>query len=232
MTENREPGAAARRRLIELNHAIDVGMITYPGMPGPRIVPHLTREASRGHYAEGTEFAIDRIDLVGNTGTYLDSPFHRYADGVDLAAIELERIADVPVAVVDVSGSRTRGIEPVALADVEVAGRAVLLRTGWDVHWGTAHYLDLHAAPFLTEAGASLLAESGAALVGIDSVNIDDASGNVRPAHTILLGAGVPILEHLTGIEQLPPTGARLHAAPPRFHGFGTFPTRAYAVLE
>ena len=230
-----EPADGARgsgpgeRRLVELSHDIIAGMVTYPGLPGPEITPHLTRAESRSRYAAGTEFAIDRISMVGNTGTYVDSPYHRYSDGADLAGLALESVADLPAVVVGLTDWPERGIGDGALGAVDVSGRAVLLHTGWDRHWGTAAYGD--PAPYLTEAGARLLVDAGARLVGIDSVNIDDTVGLERPAHSILLAAGVPVLEHLTGLDRLPPAGARLHAAPPRVRGFGTFPVRAYAVV-
>jgi arylformamidase len=224
----RTPMATAR--LVELNHVIAAGMTTYPGLPGPEITPHMTREASRAHYAPGVEFAIDRISMIGNTGTYLDSPYHRYADGPDLAALPLAAVADLIAVVVRLADSEQRGIGPEALATLDLAGAAVLLHTGWDRHWGTEAYGD--AAPFLTEPAAKLIVEAGARLVGIDSVNIDDMHcGGQRPAHSILLDAGIPVLEHLTGLADLPLTGARLHAAPPRVRDFGTFPVRAYAVV-
>jgi kynurenine formamidase len=220
----------ATSRLVELNHVVTAGMTTYPGLPGPEITAHLTREQSRSHYAPGVEFAIDRISMVGNTGTYLDSPYHRYPDGADLAALPLEAVADLPTVVVRLDDSGERGIGPRALAAFDPAGAAVLLHTGWDRHWGTEAYGQ--PAPFLTEAAAKLLAGAGARLVGIDSVNIDDMfGGGHRPAHSILLEAGIPVLEHLTRLADLPVTGARLHAAPPRVRDFGTFPVRAYAVV-
>jgi arylformamidase len=226
---DRVAGVPEQTRLVELSHVIIAGMTTYPGLPGPEIVPHLSREESRSRYAPGTEFAIDRISMVGNTGTYLDSPYHRYPDGTDLAGLPLTAVADLPIVVVRPAGGGARGIEPAALAAVDMAGAAVLLHTGWDRHWGTEEYG--RDAPFLTEAGAGMLANGGAALVGIDSVNIDDASATDRPAHSILLGAGIPVLEHLTGLGAVPVTGARLHAAPPRVRDFGTFPVRAYATF-
>jgi arylformamidase len=219
-------------RWVELSHVIEAGLTTYPGLPVPEITPHLTREASREVYAAGTEFAIDRISMVGNTGTYLDSPFHRYADGADLAGLPLERLVDLPVIVVRAVGSGVRGVDVPALENLVVAGHAVLLHTGGDRHWATPEYLV--DAPFLTAAGAQWLAQHGAALVGIDAVNIDDVSpgsAGARPAHSLLLAAGIPIVEHLTGLENLPPTGARFTAAPPRVSGFGTFPVRAYASV-
>jgi kynurenine formamidase len=232
--------------LVELSHVITAGMITYPGLPGPEITPHLTRADSRATYAPGVEFAIDRISMVGNTGTYVDSPYHRYEGGADLADLPLSSLADLPAVVVRLTdrfgepGPRSVAVRPARAADrgvgvadlagLEVTGAAVLLHTGWDRHWGTPAYGD--PAPYLTEDGAKALVDAGARLVGIDSVNIDDAhGGGYRPAHSILLGAGIPVLEHLTGLAGLPDTGARLHAVPPRVRGFGTFPVRAYAVL-
>jgi arylformamidase len=224
------PAEVGHRRIVELSHVIHDGLITYPGLPAPEIRPHLTRSQSRAHYAPGTEFQIDRITLVGNTGTYLDSPFHRYAEGTDLAGLPLDVLADVPIVVARLTGASRRAIDVPALAALPVAGCAVLLHTGWDVHWHTPEYGG--PAPFLTGAAAEWLVDQGAVLVGIDSVNIDDAvPGGERPAHSVLLAAGVPVLEHLTGLDQLPATGAQLHAAPPRIEGFSTFPVRAYAVI-
>ncbi|MEV6596024.1 cyclase family protein [Actinoplanes sp. NPDC051346] len=227
--------AAGPARLVELSHVITAGMVTYPGLPGPEITPHLTREASRALYAPGVEFAMDRISMVGNTGTYVDSPYHRYADGVDLAGLPLDTVADLPAVVIRLTDSTRRGIEAEALGGYGtggsgLAGAAVLLHTGWDRHFGTPAYGE--PAPFLTASGAKHLVAAGVRLVGIDSVNIDDThSGGERPAHSILLDAGIPVLEHLTGLADVPVSGARLHAAPPRVRGFGTFPVRAYAVL-
>jgi kynurenine formamidase len=222
-------GGDGGRRHVELSHVISAGMITYPGLPGPEITPHLTREASRRTYATGTEFAIDRISMVGNTGTYLDSPYHRYADGADLAGLPLSALVDLPAVVVRTAGGDTRGVDVGALAAHRVAGHAVLLHTGGDAAWGTADYA--RDAPHLTEDGARWLVEQGARLVGIDAVNIDDTGTGQRPAHTLLLAAGIPVVEHLTGLDRLPPTGARFSAAPPRVAGFGTFPVRAYATI-
>jgi arylformamidase len=217
-------------RLVDLNHIIVAGMTTYPGLPGPELTAHLTRAASREHYAPGVEFSIDRISMVGNTGTYVDSPYHRYADGADLADLPLESVADLPSIVVRLTGRAERGIGPADLAGYDLAGSAVLLHTGWDRHWGTPAYGD--PAPYLTGPGAAALVDAGVRLVGIDSVNIDDHhGGGHRPAHSILLAAGVPVLEHLTNLAALPDTGARLHAAPPRVRSFSTFPVRAYAIV-
>ena len=227
---DRTPGPASRGgTLVELSHVIRAGMITYPGLPGPEITPYLTREASRAHYSPGTEFAIGRISLVGNTGTYLDAPYHRYAGGADLTGIPLERTADLPAVVVRVTGAQRRGIDVGALAALDVRGAAVLLHTGDDTRFGTPAYAE--DGHFLTEAGAAWLTGHEAALVGIDAVNIDDTADGRRPAHSLLLAAGIPVVEHLTGLGQLPPAGARFTAAPLRIEGFGTIPVRAFARL-
>lgn len=220
------PGHHAPVRFIDLSHTIVADMITYPGLPGPEIDDHLSFEASANHYAAGTEFRIGRISMVSNTGTYLDTPAHRHRDGHDLAGLPLDRCARLPTVVVDVGPTAT-GPETLP-ADVD--GCAVLLRSGWDRHWGTERYGD-PAHPHLTEDGARHLVERGAVLVGIDSVNVDDTVAGHRPAHTVLLGAGVPIVEHLTNLDALPITGASFTAAPPAIRDMATFPVRAFAVL-
>ena len=221
--------AAAGGRLVELSHVIRAGMSTYPGLPGPAITPYLTREASRERYAPGTEFAIDQITMVGNTGTYLDAPYHRYADGADLSAVPLARTADLPAVVVRVTGAERPGIDVGELAALDVRGAAVLLHTGDDARFGSPAYAT--RPHFLTRAGAAWLVAQGAALVGIDAINIDDPSDGERPAHTVLLAAGIPVVEHLTGLGQLPPAGASFTAVPLRIEGFGTIPVRAFARL-
>jgi arylformamidase len=228
-SDRRPAQVATDGRLVELSHVIRAGMITYPGLPGPEITPYLTREASRERYGPGTEFAIDQLTMVGNTGTYLDSPYHRYPDGTDLSGIPLDRTVDIPAVVVRVGGAAQRGIGVGALAAYEVAGAAVLLHTGDDVGFGTPAYAD--DAHFLTRAGAAWLAEHGPALVGIDAVNIDDHADLQRPAHSLLLAAGIPVVEHLTGLGQLPPTGAGFTAVPLRIERLGTVPVRAFARL-
>ena len=216
-------------RLVELGHVIRPGMITYPGLPGPAITPYLTREASRAQYAPGTEFAIDQLTLVGNTGTYLDSPYHRFAGGADLAAIPLARTVDLPTVVIRVAGTRKREIGMGAVAAADVRGKAVLLHTGDDARFGTPRYAaDAH---FLTREGAAWLAAHDPAVVGIDAVNIDDTADGERPAHTLLLAAGIPVIEHLTGLERLPPAGASFTAVPLRVEGLGTIPVRAFARI-
>jgi arylformamidase len=222
--------APAARRLVDVSHRIVHGMVTYPGLPGPEIADHLTRDAAEQSYGPGVRFHIGRISMIANTGTYLDSPFHRFDGGVDLAGLPLEKLAALDGVLVRLSGSRTRSIDVAELVPYEVAGRAVLLHTGWDRHWGTPAYgVD---APFLTAAATRWLVEQGAALVGIDSVNIDDVADRARPAHTGLLAAGIPIVEHLCRLSELPPTGFAFHAAPPAIEHFGTFPVRAYAVID
>ena len=227
-----ETSARSNRRgeLVDLSHTVRDGLVTYPGLPAPTITPFLTREASREHYEPGTEFAIDLITMPGNTGTYLDSPFHRYADGGDLASLSLETLVGVPAEVFHLTDAASRGIPAEVFFDRDLAGTAVLLHTGWSRHFGAPEYA--HGAPFLTEAGAKHLAEAGVAIVGIDSLNIDDTeSGGSRPAHSILLAAGVHVVEHLTALDRLPARGARFTAVPPRVEGFGTFPVRAFAEV-
>ncbi|MCW3815385.1 cyclase family protein [Micromonospora sp. DR5-3] len=227
------PAGDGGRRLVELSHVITDGMTTLPGWPAPRITDWLTREASRANYAPGVEFHVARIDMIANTGTYLDTPAHRWADGADLAGTPLDRLADLPGIVVRVPAG-TRAVDGLMLAPYDVAGRAVLLHTGWDAHFGTDRYAGPDA-PHLTGDGAEWLVAAGAALVGIDSINIDDmtaAAAGERPAHSTLLAAGIPIVEHLTGLAALPPEGFRFTAAPPMMAGMGTFPVRAFAVVD
>ena len=216
-------------RIVDLSHPISAGMYTHPGLPGPAVAPFRTREFYRE--AAGTDFQVDRIELVGNTGTYLDSPFHRFAAGDDLAAVPLAAVVDLPIHVLPITHRRDVGAPDLAdgLAEVDLAGAAVLLYTGGDRSWGSEAYAEV--APFLTGDGARWLAQRRPSLVGIDAVNIDDLDDTSRPAHTVLLGSGVLILEHLTGLSTLPPAGARLHAAPPAWHGVGTWPVRAYALV-
>jgi kynurenine formamidase len=216
-------------RRVDLSHVIEEGMITYKGLPAPLICDHLSREDSRAHYAPGTEFQIDRIEMVGNTGTYLDTPYHRFADGFDLAGLKLESISDCDGLVVNVVGAAGRAIGWEALAADDVAGKAVLVRTGWDRHWRTDQYFEGH--PHLTEDAARYLRDEGAVLVGIDSFNIDDTSGGLRPVHTTLLAAGIPIVEHLTNLGELPAQGFRFFAVPPKISRVGTFPVRAHALV-
>lgn len=225
-TEVRQDNSA----IIDLSHVIEEGMVTYKGLPGPLICDHLSRLQSRRHYAEGTEFQIDRIEMVGNTGTYLDTPYHRYADGYDLSELDLARVSNSPGVVVRVEGSNDRAIDWAAFAATDVRGKAVLVHTGWDRHWRADQYFEGH--PHLTEAAASYLRDEGAILVGIDSFNIDNVDGNTRPVHSILLAAGIPIVEHMTNLGALPITGFRFTAVPPKVRAMGTFPVRAHAIID
>jgi kynurenine formamidase len=217
-------------RLIDVSHIVEDGLVTYPGLPAPIVCDFLSREASRKVYADGVTFQIGKIEMVANTGTYVDSPFHRYEDGADLAALRLERLANLPGLVMDSSALGEKAIDATLFHGQEVQGKAVLVRTGWDRHWATPAYFSGH--PFLTRGAAEFLRDSGAALVGIDSLNIDDTTDGARPVHSILLGAGIPIIEHLCSLVDLPPTGFRFHAVPVKFRGVGTFPVRAYGIVE
>ena len=216
-------------RLIDLSHEVEHGMITYKGLPAPIICDFLSREESRTHYAEGTTFNIGKIEMVANTGTYVDSPFHRFADGIDLAELPLESLADLEGMVLHTQDSG-RAISAKLFEGSDVRGKAVLIHTDWSRHWRTDQYFEGH--PFLSKDAADFLAEAGAAFVGIDTYNIDDTADGTRPAHTILLGNRIPICEHMRGLENLPDRGFRFHAVPVKVKAFGTFPVRAYAVLD
>ena len=217
----------ASERLVDLSHVIEEGMTTYRGLPGPHICDFWTRRHSAAFYDDGSTFQIGRIDMVGNTGTYLDAPFHRFEDGDDLAALPLDTLAGLPGLVVRCTD---QAVDAAAFEAHDVAGKAVLVETGWDRHWRTDAYFDGH--PFLTEAAARLLAARGARLVGIDSHNIDDTRTRSRPVHTALLRAGIPICEHMTNLAALPAGGFRFTAVPPKIAGMGTFPVRAFAELS
>nr|WP_298728883.1 cyclase family protein [uncultured Steroidobacter sp.] len=221
--------AKSAATLIDLSHTIEDGMITYKGLPAPLICDHLSREQSRQIYAPGTEFQIGKITMVSNTGTYIDSPFHRFADGTDIAGLTLNTLVGLDAVVVHADGMSGRAIPAEAFGAVDVRGKAVLVHTGWSRHWRTDQYFEGH--PFLTAAAAEYLKQEGAKLVGIDSFNIDDVSGGHRPVHTTLLGAGIPIVEHMRGLELVPATGATFTAVPPKVKGMGTFPVRAFATI-
>jgi arylformamidase len=216
--------------LVDLSHDVVHGMTTYRGLPGPVITDHLSREASRSRYAPGTEFQIGRIELVANTGTYVDAPFHRYADGKDLAALPLASVADLPGVVVRAPHARGRAVVAELVRGLDVAGKAVLVHTGWDEHWGKEGYAE--GSPFVLEETARLLADGGAKLVGIDAHNIDDTSGGTRPVHSLLLAREIPIAEHLCNLRALPDDGFRFFAVPVKVRGMGTFPVRAFAIVE
>ena len=215
--------------IIDLSHVIEDGMVTFGDLPGPHICDYWTREASAANYDDGSSFQIGRIDMVANTGTYLDSPFHRYAEGKDLAGLPLESLADLPGIVVRRPHGSGLATDVEHLSGLDVRGRAVLVHSGWDRHWRTDVYKNDH--PFLTAAAAEWLVQQGAALVGIDSYNIDRTSVRARPVHTGLLGADIPICEHMTGLGNLPDGGFRFSAVPPKIAGMGTFAVRAYAIV-
>lgn len=215
-------------RLIDVSHTVEHGMITYKGLPAPHICDYLSREASRDRYAPGTEFQIGKIEMVANTGTYVDSPFHRYADGKDLADLPLTSLANLDCVVVRVGRAGGRAIDRLPLAPAEVRGRAVLVQTGWDRHWRTEAYYEGH--PYLTGELAEWLVGAGAALVGIDSHNIDNTDTGERPVHSALLRHDVPIVEHLRGLAAAPERGGRFFGVPVKVRGFGTFPVRAFVL--
>ena len=214
-------------RYIDLSHTIFDGLVTYKGLPAPYICDYLSREAAASFYEPGTTFQIGRIDMVANTGTYMDCPFHRYADGRDLSAVHLHEVVDLPAITVDARGHNAIG--PEFFQELDVSGKAVLVLTAWSQHWNTAAYFSGH--PFLTETAAQYLKEHGAALVGIDSHNIDDTATNRRPVHSILLKAEIFIVEHMTHLDQLPQDGFSFTSVPPKIVGMGTFPVRAFAKL-
>lgn len=214
---------------IDLSHTIEDGLVTYKGLPAPVICDYLSREASRQYYEEGAEFQIGKIEMVSNTGTYIDCPFHRYEGGNDLSEIGLEAFVDLEGLVVSVPFSETLAITEDHFKGLEIKGRAVLVHTGWDRRWNTEQYYEDH--PYLTEGAAAYLRDQGARLVGIDSHNIDDTSGGRRPVHTILLGSEILIVEHLCNLQSLPEKGFTFSAIPPKLKGVGTFPVRAMAKL-
>jgi arylformamidase len=214
------------KRLIDVSHTVEHGMITYKGFPAPVICDWMSREASRAKYTEGTEFQIGKIEMIANTGTYIDSPFHRYENGKDLSELPLESVADLDCVVVRVDSSRNRAVDEISLSADRVRGRAVLFQTGWDRHWRTDAYFEGH--PYLTERLAEWLVKAGVALVGIDSLNIDSTATGERPVHSVLLGRDIPIVEHMCNLHAVPSEGARFFAVPVKVKAFGTFPVRAF----
>jgi kynurenine formamidase len=217
------------RHFVDVSHEIEPGMVTYEGLPAPVVTEFLSREASRGKYADGTTFSIARVDMVANTGTYVDAPFHRFEKGTDVGELPLEKLADLEGIVVDASDAG-RAVGPERFDGLDLTGLAVLVRTGGSRNWRTPAYFRDH--PYLTRGAAERLVHGRAALVGIDSLNVDDTRDGARPAHTLLLDAGIPIAEHLTNLHLLPGTGFRFHAVPAPFRGLGSFPVRAYAIVS
>jgi kynurenine formamidase len=216
--------------LVGVSHVVEHGMVTYKGLPAPLVCDYLSQEQSRSHYAPGTEFHIGKVEMVANTGTYLDSPFHRYANGKDLSELPLDRLANLEGVVIAANLSKGRAVSRAAFQGYDLRGKAVLVRTGWDAHWRTGQHFEGH--PFLTRDAAEYLLEAGVALVGIDSLNIDDTADLSRPVHSLLLAAEVPIVEHLRGLGRLPGAGFRFFAVPVKVKGLGTFPVRAFGLVE
>jgi kynurenine formamidase len=217
-------------RLVDVSHTVGHGVVTYKGLPAPVVCDYLSRNESRKHYAPGVEFQIGKVEMVANTGTYLDSPSHRYADSPDLAALPLEKLANLDAVVVRWDHTGGRAVAAEAFRHLDVRGKAVLVPTGWDAHWGTEQYFEGH--PFLTGDAAVWLRDQRAVLVGIDSLNIDDTADLARPVHSTLLRAEIPVVEHLRGLDHLPDAGFRFFAVPVKFRGLGTFPVRAFGMLE
>lgn len=217
------------KKLIDLSHTIEDGLITYKGLPAPVICDYLSREASRSHYEEGTTFQIGKIEMVANTGTYIDCPFHRFENGKDLSEVPLDRFADLPGICIHIPPDNGPVIDVNHFMEKPLTGKAVLIHTGWDKHWNTESYFEGH--PWLTEAAARFLKKAGVRLVGIDSYNIDNTAHNSRPVHTVLLGAEILIVEHLCNLSELPESGFHFSAIPPKIRGMGTFPVRAMAAL-
>lgn len=224
ITEKRE-----KDLLIDLSHTIEQGLVTYKGLPAPIICDYLSREDSKQFYADGTEFQISKIEMVANTGTYIDCPFHRFESGKDLAAVGLEYFTNLDAVVISIPFSQTLAITEKYLKNREIRNRAVLIHTGWDSKWNTEHYYEKY--PYLTEGAAQYLKDCDVKLVGIDSHNIDNTLSKTRPVHTILLGAEILIVEHLCNLHLLPAEGFTFSAIPPKFKGVGTFPVRAIAKL-
>ena len=217
-------------RLVDLSHRITEGMTTYKGFPGPHICDFWTREKTTDFYDDGSSFQIGKIEMIANTGTYLDAPFHRWDDGADIAGLELDQMAALPGLVIRQPWENDLAVGIDQFDKLDVAGKAVLVHTGWDRHWGSDAYFDDH--PFVTAEAAEWLAGSGAKLVGIDSHNIDDTRTKGRPVHSTLLRAGLLICEHMTNLRALPDDGFLFTAAPPKIEGMGTFPVRAFALLS
>jgi arylformamidase len=217
-------------RLFDVSHTVESGMLTYKGLPAPLVCDYLSREASRKLYSAGTEFQIGRIEMVANTGTYVDSPFHRFANGRDLSELPLESLANLDCLVARIGPTGSRAIDALPFATTDVRGKAVLVHTGWARHWRTENYFE--GFPYLTGRLAEWLRDAGAVMVGIDSHNIDSTDIGERPVHSTLLGADIPIVEHLCGLEAVPEQGAKFFAVPVKVKGFGTFPVRAFAAVE
>jgi arylformamidase len=217
-----------QKRFIDLSHAVENGLLTYKGLPPPVVSDYRSRVDSRAYYADGIEFHIGKIEMVGNTGTYIDAPFHRYAEGKDLSELPLASIADLPG--IRMTSGPHSCIDVECFQGHELRNKAVLVHTGWSRHWLSSSYFENH--PFLTAKAAEFLVKSGVALVGIDSVNIDDINDKARPVHSILLKANIPIVEHLTNLAEAPAEGFQFFAVPVPVKAFGSFPVRAFAIAS
>ena len=222
--------SANGNRVIDLSHTIESGLVTYKGLPAPVICDFLSRKESRHIYEEGTEFQIGKIEMVANTGTYIDCPFHRFEQGEDLSQVPLESFIDLKAIVIRVPHSETREVTKQHVAAYDVSHRAVLIHTGWDEYWNTERYYE--HSPYLTQEAAEYLRDNHAKLVGIDSLNIDNTMGKSRPVHTILLGANILIVEHLCNLQHVPSEKFTFTAIPPKFKGVGSFPVRAFAKVK
>jgi len=230
ITEKHKRSPAGVPAYIDLSHTIYDGLVTYKGLPAPIICDYLSRAASRERYTPGTEFQIGKIEMISNTGTYVDCPFHRYEDGKDLSEVDLQHFTDLEGSVIRADYRRGQAVDAGYFKGRQLRGKAVLVHTGWDEHWATDRYFENH--PFLTDDAAIYLRDSGARLVGIDSMNIDDTRGNSRPVHSILLKSEILIAEHLCNLSNVPDDGFTFSAIPPKFKGVGTFPVRAFARLK
>ncbi len=219
----------SKKEIIDLSHVIEDGMVTYKDLPAPHICDFWTREGSAAHYDDGSSFQIGRIDMVANTGTYLDSPFHRFEEGKDLADLPISALADLPAILVHRPWEEGLATDATHIQGFDVRGKAVLVNSGWDRNWRTDAYSKDH--PYLTSDAADWLSANGAILVGIDSYNIDDTSKRMRPVHSRLLAADIPICEHLTSLASLVGRDFKFSAVPPKIRRMGSFPVRAYAVL-
>jgi len=217
---------AISRSLVDLSHTVEHGLVTYRGLPAPVVSEFLSRADSRQHYSGGTEFHIGKIEMVANTGTYVDAPFHRFPQGMDLSELPLESLANVPG--VRVTTNQYPAIDWEIFSGMDLEGKAVLVHTGWSRHWMTKEYFEGH--PFLTKKASDFLVAGKVALVGIDSMNIDDTSDGVRPVHTTLLNRNIPIVEHLTNLAAVPVDGFFFFAVPVKIRSFGSFPVRAFAI--
>jgi len=219
-----------KKKYIELNHIIRDGMITYKGLPAPIICDYLSREDSKSNYEVGTSFQIGKMELVGNTGTYVDCPFHRFENGKDLSEVALEKFVDLETVLIEAPYQNGLAINADFFKGYDIENKAVLVCTGWSEHWTTDQYFEDH--PYLTEDAAIFLKEQNVVLVGIDSLNIDNTNDGARPVHTILLGNDILIVEHMNNLESLIGKSFLFSAVPPRIEKFGTFPVRAFATIK